>query len=433
MFLDRAGERIATFDPLSRAETKVASLRLFTTRVTPVTERVPVRGTSLPFTAALAVADLRRLNVFPVINNTMRRGMFYSDPDEAYPLNLEGYNVFHRETVDNSSSLAMAVPGNSNLFTNMGYWAYAKNNSNVFGGRAGWFVHFQETLFGPQNALVLDEHGVNIRAVSAHEASPSYSAAMGGTRMISNGKVMGLEDIDQDTGRETFIDTIGDMQHIFLRPPDLISLRMRLMCLAGTQDRISDDKGLDKTNFYSFYRDFGRIKYRRQYAMPPQLREALRGMPVEMGNISESDWQEMSRGITKQLAKTGMATYDMTEGYGRTMEFARLSRDKNASEIRIRMPRSTYAHMLACTTADPSQLLIFSTFDTDKKEGKGLIYEDTAYLAKEIAKQAGYEVRDAIVLCNCSEPMIWTPGYQIASFDGMSRYVTSALLFYPKA
>lgn len=428
---------IATF---SRPQAVVKGLRgvaVFRATVTPDPEHVPLMGNPSPFEAVLAVADLERVKVLPMINPSMDRGFFYTTRPAMTKINIFGYDELARGTkmADPGSRLLMAAPGNANLFTNLGYWAFLRGEGHTFGTpTSGLLHHFAERLAGSHQALTflgsdLDKTIIQPVTLDSAEDVPSdIGIALGGPKIISGGNVRELTDTDPETGRQLFMEAMGDMQHIFKKMPDPLEIALKRMCLDET-GLLFDRLGIEQTNYLSFFRGWDTNIFERPASMPDGIRDMLDGKPFAFSESIAID-RDKPRGysiVERKAASLGEI--------GITDE-----------ETSVCAPRSTFNHFMACTSADGTKLMLFGTFEPDKPDNnsgrKGFPYEDTALLALEVARSCGFEIKDGIMLCNGSESLLYTPGFGLDSYDsyGAEKYepnawkrpLTSALLFYPR-
>lgn len=364
-------------------------LEIHKTEVTPSYTGLSGRG-ALPFEAVIARIDLTKNRIFPFVNSRIRQGVFYTPNFDANKMNVFDQAAYVGQRHGLGTPVLM-TPGNSNLFTNIGYWA-AAGEGHSCAGAPELFSHFQETLEGLHNALIVRHDGsVEIRAVDPHTVlnDPDVAAALGGGVLIKDGAVLSLED-DNGSGRPAYQDLFGDIQHIFSRAVYTKDqeLAVKLVSLERTADSFDINKLSSPSGFMQHFYRWGNYLYTRRNDLPMQIRQLL-------------------------------------EGQGTVLE------GKTAGPI----PRSTFNHFFAATTENPFELVLFGTFDSDRpsKENvrKGLYIEDTALLGMELAKNMGFSLKNGIVLCNGSEPLMWTDTFEIHSYGGIDKHLASSLLFYP--
>ncbi len=363
-------------------------LEIRRTEVTPLYQGLTGRG-ALPFDAVVARVDLRANRIFPFVNSRINYGVFYTPDFDARKMSVfdQAAEVRNRHGL---GTPVLLTPGNSNLFTNIGYWAAAKQDHN-YDAQSALFRHFQEKLEGPQNAFIVREDGsVEIGTVDPRHVleDQAITSALGGGVLIKDGRALELED-ENGAGRPAYQDLLGDIQHIFSRGVYTKDqeLPIKLLSLERTGECFDINALSSPIDFMLHFNRWGNYLYKRKNDLPMQIRQLL-------------------------------------EGQGTVIQ----------GKVTAPIPRATFNHFFAATTEDPFELVLFGTFDSDRpskeKVRKGLYIEDTALLGKALAKEMGLEVKNAIALCNGSEPLMWTDGFEIASYDGMSRPLTSSLLFF---
>ena len=327
---------------------------------------------------ATAVVDLSQVEVFPLINDQMRYGFFYTPEKSQKKLNLNDFAPLAASRGMPSEKLLMVTPGNSNLFTNFAYWAKASARHTVT-GQDIFLSHFQEVLAKgqKQNALIIEAGQPSIKTVDpfSHECK---ATALGAVKIMHQGQALELDQKDPGTGRESFIDTHFDLQQFIWRPtgqPDLgFETAIKNLCLDPTTETFDPAQIANYEDLQRFYPGWDNKKFMRRQDLDPELKALLN-----------------------------------------------------------QVQRSTYNHMLFCTTDDSNKIVLFGIFpQTLRQKGQGLRYEDVPLVAIELANQIGLGLKDAIVLCNGSEPFIKTDQYQIASFSKLDQNLTSGLLFYQR-
>jgi len=333
---------------------------------------------AVPITVHALPLDLDRFELLPSVN---REGQGVNWRDDIVR-GMRAWDAAHMESIRtcfrrnpcelagetiSSNRLVAIVNGNGNLFWNLGHFV-------CIDGLV--FHHVREHLAGVHIALVQDGPRARIGAIDVAAFGRS-SWAVSGIRILRGGDPVDLLETDPQTGRPVATEFYGDLSHIVRGFRLSLGFAQRLF--EETAERLPAQHGM----------------YCKSTQVSPWLRHALAGLPVTCG-LDDADERETILDSCRQHGYREIA-------WGGRMLAGDVAVN-SSGHMAIAPLRATLGHSVLVSTGDPDCLILVNTY-TDASR-KGFTIEDTADLARRVARSLGHDAREALLLSSSGDPRI---------------------------